>query len=163
MRVCIGKHPTLNQQGLWVAKPGKTVTSTDPNDFLFDPTRYGSRLYLSGEWNGAMTFLYWTTSQRLFGYPPWAPGGQWRSYYGAMWEFRVTVPLSPRPAWSFHPNNLDWFDEQSFGYRQDLVTYSTLDDGSDLRWVDEYNPSTGIMTVQFRDTIYAIFAHAFDP
>jgi hypothetical protein len=48
LRVILGTHPTNGQTALWISKPGADATSSNKEDFLFDPSRYPMRLYMGG-------------------------------------------------------------------------------------------------------------------
>lgn len=48
-RVHVGKHPTTLEPGMWISKPGfNALTETNPDNMLFDPTKYLVRPYLRG-------------------------------------------------------------------------------------------------------------------
>lgn len=46
-RILAGKHPDTGEIGLWISKATKNArTSTNTDDFLFDPSKYLSRPYV---------------------------------------------------------------------------------------------------------------------
>lgn len=75
-RILIGKRPSDAQVGMWISKPGKDISSSDPDDFLFDPTKYMARAYarlvsgvfVRGEFSHTTTFSDGTKMDRYFYY-----------------------------------------------------------------------------------------------
>jgi hypothetical protein len=45
-RILIGKRPSDGVVGMWISKPTKDISSTNPDDFLFDPSKYLARAYM---------------------------------------------------------------------------------------------------------------------